>query len=139
MIQICPFGRECLFNDDEDVGAKADMTNLDTHILVSPIPTTRIHKDHPVDQIIIDIHATPQTRRMTKSMTEHVIVSTMQQRINHKDFQNCLFACFLSQAEPKRSFCSSSYNRFGPWWIYLMAKGPLVLNGYTGTRKDVDV
>ncbi|GKB81612.1 putative ribonuclease H-like domain-containing protein, partial [Tanacetum coccineum] len=113
-------------DDDEDVGAEADMTNLDTHILVSPIPTTRIHKDHPVDQIIIDIHATPQTRRMTKSMTEHVIVSTMQQRINHKDFQNCLFACFLSQAEPKRSFCSSSYNSFGPWWIYLMAKGPLI-------------
>ncbi|GJS89357.1 ribonuclease H-like domain-containing protein [Tanacetum coccineum] len=34
--------------DDEDVGAEADMTNLDTHIRVSPIPTTRIHKDHPV-------------------------------------------------------------------------------------------
>ncbi|GJU65896.1 putative ribonuclease H-like domain-containing protein [Tanacetum coccineum] len=90
-------------DDDEDVGAKADMTNLDTHILFSPIPTTRIHKDHPVDQIIIDIHSTPQTRRMTKSMTEHVMVSTMHQRINHKDFQNCLFACFLSQAEPKKN------------------------------------
>ncbi|GKE74791.1 putative ribonuclease H-like domain-containing protein, partial [Tanacetum coccineum] len=30
-------------DDDKDVGAEADMTNLDTHILVSPIPTTRIH------------------------------------------------------------------------------------------------
>ncbi|GKF83674.1 hypothetical protein Tco_0248572, partial [Tanacetum coccineum] len=35
-------------DDDEGVGAEADMTNLDTHILVSPIPTTRIQKDHPV-------------------------------------------------------------------------------------------
>ncbi|GKB99298.1 copia protein [Tanacetum coccineum] len=35
-------------NDDEDVGAEADINNLDTHIPVSPIPTTRIHKDHPV-------------------------------------------------------------------------------------------
>ncbi|GKD59344.1 putative ribonuclease H-like domain-containing protein [Tanacetum coccineum] len=33
-------------DDDEDVGAEADINNLDTHIPVSPIPTTRIHKDH---------------------------------------------------------------------------------------------
>ncbi|GKB47394.1 ribonuclease H-like domain-containing protein [Tanacetum coccineum] len=39
-------------NNDEDVGTEADMTNLDTYIPVSPIPTTRIHKDHPVEQII---------------------------------------------------------------------------------------
>ncbi|GJX63277.1 putative ribonuclease H-like domain-containing protein [Tanacetum coccineum] len=37
------------FSDAEDDGAEADMTNLDTHILVSPIPTTRIHKDHLVE------------------------------------------------------------------------------------------
>ncbi|GKE14174.1 hypothetical protein Tco_1421751, partial [Tanacetum coccineum] len=30
------------FSDAEDDGVDADMTNLDTHILVSPIPTTRI-------------------------------------------------------------------------------------------------
>ncbi|GKA54893.1 putative ribonuclease H-like domain-containing protein [Tanacetum coccineum] len=59
-------------DDDEDVDTKANMTNLDTHILVSPILTTKIHKDHPVEQIIRDIHSAPQTRRMTKSMTDHV-------------------------------------------------------------------
>ncbi|GJS53131.1 ribonuclease H-like domain-containing protein [Tanacetum coccineum] len=32
-------------DDDEDVGAEADMNNLDTFIPISPIPTTRIHKD----------------------------------------------------------------------------------------------
>ncbi|GKD66344.1 putative ribonuclease H-like domain-containing protein, partial [Tanacetum coccineum] len=36
--------------NDEDDGAEADMNNLDTIIQVSPIPTTRIHKDHPLDQ-----------------------------------------------------------------------------------------
>ncbi|GJR11153.1 putative ribonuclease H-like domain-containing protein [Tanacetum coccineum] len=36
--------------DDEDDGAEADMNNLDTTIQVSPNPTTRIHKDHPLDQ-----------------------------------------------------------------------------------------
>nr|GEW21885.1 hypothetical protein [Tanacetum cinerariifolium] len=58
-------------DDDEDVSAEADMTNLDTNIPVSPILTTRIHKDHPVKQIIGDIHLAPQTRRMTKSVTDH--------------------------------------------------------------------
>ncbi|GKB98224.1 putative ribonuclease H-like domain-containing protein [Tanacetum coccineum] len=89
-------------NDDEGVGVEADMNNLDTFMLVSPIPTTRIHKDHPVEHIIRDIHLARQTRRMTKSVTEHGMFSSVQQRINHKDFQNCLFACFLSQAEPKK-------------------------------------
>nr|GFA59632.1 ribonuclease H-like domain-containing protein [Tanacetum cinerariifolium] len=59
-------------DDDEDVGAEVDMTNLDTNITVSPIPTIRIHKDHPVKQIIGDIHSAPQTRRITKSVTDHV-------------------------------------------------------------------
>ncbi|GJV42105.1 putative ribonuclease H-like domain-containing protein [Tanacetum coccineum] len=34
-------------DDDEDVGAEADMNNLDAFMPVSPIPTTRVHKDHP--------------------------------------------------------------------------------------------
>nr|GFC29082.1 hypothetical protein [Tanacetum cinerariifolium] len=37
------------YSDDEnDVGAEADFNNLETSITVSPIPTTRIDKDHPV-------------------------------------------------------------------------------------------
>ncbi|GKF53485.1 hypothetical protein Tco_0160395, partial [Tanacetum coccineum] len=41
--------------DDEDVGAEADLNNMETTMSVSPIPTTRIHKDHPKEQIIGDI------------------------------------------------------------------------------------
>nr|GEW11731.1 ribonuclease H-like domain-containing protein [Tanacetum cinerariifolium] len=33
--------------DDEVEGAVADLNNLELTIVVSPIPTTRIHKDHP--------------------------------------------------------------------------------------------
>nr|GFA79858.1 hypothetical protein [Tanacetum cinerariifolium] len=39
-------------DDEDDVGAKANFNNLETSIAVSPIPTTRVHKDHPVTQII---------------------------------------------------------------------------------------
>ncbi|GJT14782.1 reverse transcriptase domain-containing protein [Tanacetum coccineum] len=90
--------------DDEDVGAEADLNNLETTMNVSPIPTTRIHKDHPKDQIIGDINSATQTRRMTKISEEHAMVSYIkkQRRTNHKDYQNCLFACFLSQIEPKK-------------------------------------
>ncbi|GJT05277.1 putative ribonuclease H-like domain-containing protein [Tanacetum coccineum] len=89
-------------DDDEDVGAEDDMNNLDAFMPVSSIPTTRVHKDHPVEQIIIDLNSAPQTRRMTKNLEEHGLFSLVQQRTNHKDFQNCLFACFLSQVEPKK-------------------------------------
>ncbi|GJY55443.1 putative ribonuclease H-like domain-containing protein [Tanacetum coccineum] len=58
-------------DDDENVGVEADMNNLNTFIPVSPIPTTRIHKDHPVKQIIKDLNSTPQTRRMIKNLKEH--------------------------------------------------------------------
>ncbi|GKB83471.1 putative ribonuclease H-like domain-containing protein [Tanacetum coccineum] len=88
--------------DDEDDGVVADMNNLDTTIQVSPIPTTRIHKDHPLDQVIGDLQLATQTRKMLKNLEEHRFVSTIQQRTNHKDLQNCLFACFLSQEEPKK-------------------------------------
>ncbi|GKE75910.1 putative ribonuclease H-like domain-containing protein, partial [Tanacetum coccineum] len=89
-------------DDDEDVGAEADMNNLDAFIPVSPIPTTRINKNHLVEQIIKDLNSTPQTRRMIKNLEEHGLFSSVQQRTKHKDFQNCLFACFLSQEEPKK-------------------------------------
>ncbi|GJX17794.1 putative ribonuclease H-like domain-containing protein [Tanacetum coccineum] len=59
--------------DDEDVGAKADLNNLETTMNVSLIPTTRIHKDHPKDQIIGDINSATQTRRMTKISIEHAM------------------------------------------------------------------
>ncbi|GJY54067.1 putative ribonuclease H-like domain-containing protein [Tanacetum coccineum] len=91
-----------LSRDDEDDGVVADMNNLDTTIQVSPNPTTRIHKDHPLDQVIGDLQSATQTRKMSKNLKEHGFVSTIQQRTNHKDLQNCLFACFLSQEEPKK-------------------------------------
>ncbi|GJV80940.1 putative ribonuclease H-like domain-containing protein [Tanacetum coccineum] len=59
--------------DDEDEGVEADLNNLETTVNVSPIPTTRIHKDHPKDQIIGDINSATQTRRMTKISKEHAL------------------------------------------------------------------
>ncbi|GKC33973.1 putative ribonuclease H-like domain-containing protein [Tanacetum coccineum] len=59
--------------DNEDVGAEADLNNLETTMNVSPIPTTRIHKDHPKDQIIGDINSAIQTRRMINFSEENAM------------------------------------------------------------------
>ncbi|GJV84969.1 reverse transcriptase domain-containing protein [Tanacetum coccineum] len=59
------FSNDGIFNgsyDDENVGAVADFDNIDATINVSPIPTLKIHKDHPKDQILGDPKSTVQTR-----------------------------------------------------------------------------
>nr|GEX53152.1 hypothetical protein [Tanacetum cinerariifolium] len=87
------------YSDDENnVGAEADFNNLETSITVSPIPTTRIHKDHPVSQIIGDLSSTTQTRSITRVVKDQDGLSQMF----NDDFHTCMFACFLSQDEPKR-------------------------------------
>nr|GFD10035.1 hypothetical protein [Tanacetum cinerariifolium] len=48
-------------DDVDDVGAEADINNLESIISASPILTTRIHKDHPTSQIIGDLSSTTQT------------------------------------------------------------------------------
>ncbi|GJX84895.1 putative reverse transcriptase domain-containing protein [Tanacetum coccineum] len=102
------FSNDGIFNgayDDENVGAVADFNNMDDTINVSPIPTLRIHKDHPKDQILGDPKSAVQTRGKIQkaSSAQQALVSyiSKQNRTNHKDHQNCLLACFLSQEEPK--------------------------------------
>nr|GEV84297.1 hypothetical protein [Tanacetum cinerariifolium] len=53
-------------DDEDDVGAEADFNNLETSITVSPIPTTRVHKDHPVTQIIGDLSSATETKSMIR-------------------------------------------------------------------------
>ncbi|GKA54799.1 putative ribonuclease H-like domain-containing protein [Tanacetum coccineum] len=132
-------------DDEEDVGVEADINNIDTFMHVSPITTTRIHKDHPIEQIIGDLNSAPQTRRMTKNVTEHAMFSSVQQRTNHKDFQNSLFACFLSQEAPTKVWTlmdlPNGKRAIGTKWVYrnkkyergivIKNKARLVAQGYT--------
>nr|GFA45646.1 putative ribonuclease H-like domain-containing protein [Tanacetum cinerariifolium] len=85
------------FDDADDVGAEADINNLESIISVSPIPTTRIHKDHPTSQIIGDLSSTTQTRSMARTVKDQCEISQMF----NEDFHTCMFAYFLSQEEPK--------------------------------------
>nr|GEY06194.1 ribonuclease H-like domain-containing protein [Tanacetum cinerariifolium] len=87
------------YSDDEDVvGAEANFNNLESYILVRPIPTIRIHKDHLVSQIIGDLSLTAQTISMTRAVKDQGGLSQMFAN----DFHTCMFSCFLLQEEPKR-------------------------------------
>nr|GEX25927.1 hypothetical protein [Tanacetum cinerariifolium] len=90
------------FSDAEDDDTEADMNNLDTYFQVSHLPTTRVHKDHPLNQVIGDVQSAIQTRNMLKNLEEYEFVTIVYQRTNHKYLQNCLFTYFLSQEEPKK-------------------------------------
>nr|GEU87011.1 hypothetical protein [Tanacetum cinerariifolium] len=108
------------YSDDENVvGAEADFNNLETSITVSPIPTTRIHKDHPVSQIIGDLSLTTQTRSMTRVVKDQ---GGLLQLFND-DFHTCMFSCFLLQEEPKRKVwvlvdLPHGKRAIGTKWVY---------------------
>ncbi|GKB74586.1 ribonuclease H-like domain-containing protein, partial [Tanacetum coccineum] len=95
---------EPLFNSYDDVEEEVDMNNVDTSYTASNAPFTKFLKDHPQEQVIGSLKTPVQTRHMTKINEEHGLISSVHKlrRTNHKDFQNCLFAYFLSQKEPKK-------------------------------------
>ncbi|GJS79329.1 putative ribonuclease H-like domain-containing protein [Tanacetum coccineum] len=90
--------------DDEDVEEEVDMKNIISSYLVPDTSFTKFHKDHPEDQVTGSLKTPIQIRHMTKITEEHGLFSLVHKvrRTNHKDFQNRLFACFLSQMEPKK-------------------------------------
>ncbi|GJS14446.1 putative ribonuclease H-like domain-containing protein [Tanacetum coccineum] len=89
----------------DEEGVVTDFNSLPTEIEVSPTPTLRIHNIHPKSQILGDPKSAVQTRsKVQQKSGAHALISYIQkqQRNNHKDQQHCLFACFLSQEEPKK-------------------------------------
>ncbi|GJU25129.1 putative ribonuclease H-like domain-containing protein [Tanacetum coccineum] len=45
---------------------EVDLGNITSSYIVPTTPNTRIHKDHPIDNVIGDVKSSVQTRRMTK-------------------------------------------------------------------------
>nr|GEX34776.1 ribonuclease H-like domain-containing protein [Tanacetum cinerariifolium] len=86
-----------LFGEEIEV----DMSNISTTYLVPSTTYTRIYKDHSLDYMIGDVQSGIQTRRMTKTISKQGFISDVYKGKTHKDLHTCLFACFLSQEEPK--------------------------------------
>ncbi|GJV75336.1 putative ribonuclease H-like domain-containing protein, partial [Tanacetum coccineum] len=108
---------------EEDHGI--DLGNLSPSYAVSSTPHTRIHKDHPIDHVIGDVQSSVQTRRMTTSYSELGFLSAIYEGKTHQDLHTCLFACFLSQEEPKK------VNKKDERGIVIRNKARLVAQGHT--------
>ncbi|GJW85290.1 putative ribonuclease H-like domain-containing protein [Tanacetum coccineum] len=121
------------FGDETEV----DMSNITTIYLVPSTPNTRIHKDHSLDHVIGDVQSGVQTRRMTKTTNEQGFISVVYEGKTHKDLHTCLFACFLSQEEPKRiakALSDSAWvfrNKKDERGIVIRNKARLVAQGHT--------
>ncbi|GJZ19420.1 putative ribonuclease H-like domain-containing protein [Tanacetum coccineum] len=103
--------------DDE---FSADLNNFASTVEVSPVATKRINIIHPQSLIIGDHTSAVQTRSKVNKITtgESAFISYIhdQQRDNHIDFQHCLFACVLSQVEPR----SVAHALEDPSWVDAM-------------------
>ncbi|GJX36360.1 ribonuclease H-like domain, reverse transcriptase, RNA-dependent DNA polymerase [Tanacetum coccineum] len=89
----------------------ADMNNLATTLSVNPIPTTRVHKDNPLEQIIGDIHSAPQTRRMTKSVIEHVEPKKVIQALTDLSWIEAMHDEFLQFKLQKARLVAQGYTQ----------------------------
>nr|GEW75675.1 hypothetical protein [Tanacetum cinerariifolium] len=97
---------------------EVDINNVDLSYTIPDAPFTKFLKDHPKDQLIGSIETHVQTRNIRKMNKEHGLISSVQKlrRKNHKDFQNYLFACYLSQMEPKKPVQALK----DPSWVEIM-------------------
>ncbi|GJU92103.1 putative ribonuclease H-like domain-containing protein [Tanacetum coccineum] len=93
-----------------------ELGNIPQSYAVPTTPHTRIHKDHPIEHVIGDVQSSVQTRRMTTSYSEQGFLSAIYEGKTHQDLHTCLFACFLSQEEPKRVSKALS----DPAWVEAM-------------------
>nr|GFB66761.1 putative ribonuclease H-like domain-containing protein [Tanacetum cinerariifolium] len=133
---------EDLSHNADDVGAEADINNMESIISISHIPTTRIYKYHLTSQIIGDLSSTTQTRSMARVVRDQGGISQMF----NEYFHTCMFACFLSQEEPKRNvwiLVDLPYEKraIGTKWVYrnkkdergivIRNKARLVAQGHT--------
>ncbi|GJW13848.1 putative ribonuclease H-like domain-containing protein, partial [Tanacetum coccineum] len=87
------------FFSDEDE-PEVDLGNITNSYTVPTTPNTRIHKDHPIKNVIGDVKSYVQTRRMTKPTSEQGFLSAVYKQKTHDTLNTCLYACFLSQIKP---------------------------------------
>ncbi|GJZ20670.1 hypothetical protein Tco_0557260 [Tanacetum coccineum] len=97
------------FFSDEDE-PKVDLGNITNSYTVPTTPNTRIHKDHPIENVIGDVKSSVQTRRMTKPT--------------------------CSQGFSVEELLQFKLYRFGYLWICLLERGPLEQKMFFRNKKD---
>ncbi|GKB35708.1 putative ribonuclease H-like domain-containing protein [Tanacetum coccineum] len=101
------------FGDESEL----DLSNIATTYPVPTTPNTKIHKDHSLDHVLGDVQSGVQTKRM---IIEKGFISAVHKGKTHENLHTCLFACFLSQEEPKKTLVDLPYGKraIGTKWVY---------------------
>ncbi|GKC13288.1 putative ribonuclease H-like domain-containing protein [Tanacetum coccineum] len=120
-----------LSRDNEDFGAEADINNLDTTIQVSPILTTRIHKDHPLDQVIRNLQSAIQIRKMSKNLEEHGFIEAIQEELLQFKLQEVWTLVDLPNEKRAIGTKWVFRNKKDERGIVIRNKARLVAQGYT--------
>ncbi|GKF82036.1 hypothetical protein Tco_0243692, partial [Tanacetum coccineum] len=80
------------FYSDEDE-PEVDLGNITNSYTVPTTRNTRIHKDHPIENVIGDVKTSVQTRRMTKPTSEQGFLSVVYEQTTHDTLNTCLDTC----------------------------------------------
>ncbi|GJU37865.1 retrovirus-related pol polyprotein from transposon TNT 1-94 [Tanacetum coccineum] len=140
LVGLIPTSEDTQVEDQE-----IELGNISPSYAVSSTPHIRIHKDRPIDHVIGDVQSSVQTRRMTTSYSELGFLGAIYKGKTHQDLHTCLFACFLSQEEPKRVSKAlnlpKGHRAIGTKWVYrnkkdergivIRNKARLVAQGHT--------
>ncbi|GKF00563.1 putative ribonuclease H-like domain-containing protein, partial [Tanacetum coccineum] len=77
------------FFSDEDK-PEVNLGNIPNSYAVPTTPHTRIHKDHPLENVIGDVHSSIQTRGMKRTTSEQGFLSAVYKEKTHEDLHTYL-------------------------------------------------
>nr|GEV06751.1 putative ribonuclease H-like domain-containing protein [Tanacetum cinerariifolium] len=118
------------FNDKEDVGAEADLFNLETNMPVTPILTTRVHKDHPINQII-------EPKRVHQALKDPSWIKAMQVELLQFKLQKVWVLVDLPKGKRAIGLKWVFKNKKDERGIVIRNKARLVTQGHT-QEKGID-
>ncbi|GJT23365.1 putative reverse transcriptase domain-containing protein [Tanacetum coccineum] len=116
------------FFSDEDE-PEVDLGNITNSYTVPTTPNTRIHKDHPIENVIGDVKSIVQTRRMTKPTSKQGFLSAveaMQEELLQTGLDTCGFAFWKKGYRTKWVFKNKKDER----GIVIRNKARLVSQGH---------
>ncbi|GKF04229.1 hypothetical protein Tco_0034897 [Tanacetum coccineum] len=64
--------------DNTEEEPEVDLGNITNSYIFPNNPNTRIHKDHPIDNVIGEVQSTIQTRRMSKCTSEQGFLNDIE-------------------------------------------------------------
>nr|GEY04581.1 putative ribonuclease H-like domain-containing protein [Tanacetum cinerariifolium] len=124
-------------DDEDDVGAEADFNNLETSITVRPIPTTRVYKDHHINND--DFHtcmfacflSQEEPNRVHQALKDPSWIEAMQEELLHFKMQKVWVLVDLPHGKRAIGTKWVFRNKKEERGIVVMNKARLVAQGHT--------